>query len=108
MAKPGRGARQKGMNAEREVAKILSDYFGEDIKRVLLSGVRGEGDIELPGVHIEIKRQEQTLLKKWFAEEKPKAEAKGLPMALIHRKSREPWIVSMMLEDWMEIARDGI
>lgn len=108
MAKRGRSAKNKGSNAEREVAAILSDYFGEDIKRVLLSGVRGEGDVEVPRLHVEVKRQERTLLGKWFREELPKATKRGLPFALIHRRSREPWIVSMVLKDWMEIARDGI
>jgi hypothetical protein len=103
-----KGRRSKGSNAEREVAAILSDYFGEDIKRVLLSGVRGEGDVEVPRLHVEVKRQERTMLGKWFREEMPKALKRGLPFALIHRRSREEWMVTMTLEHWMEIARDGI
>lgn len=100
--------KQKGDNFERQVAGILSETLGFDCRRVLLSGARGEGDIEgIPDspVHLECKRQERLRLSEWFAHEKPKCGTK--PLALIHKASRSPIYVTMSLEDWCELFREA-
>ena len=75
---------------------------------MLLSGVRGEGDIEgIPDVHIECKRQERMRLTEWFTKEIVKAGNK--PMAVIHRPNRSPFtFVTMTIEDWSELFREAI
>lgn len=93
--------RQKGLNAERELAKILTKELGIEIKNNLLSGIRGEGDLDTPDLHFEVKRQETNKLSQWFKEEQPKALKRNLPFALAHKKNREPWLVTMPLEDWI-------
>jgi Holliday junction resolvase len=98
-------AKRKGDNFERQVAGLLADHLGLEIQRVLLSGQRGEGDIEgIPAVHIECKRQEQTRLSQWFEKEQPKANGKQL--AIFHKKSREPIMVTMLFKDWIELFRE--
>ena len=98
---------KKGSDFERAVAKVLTDCLGTDVQRVLLSGVRGEGDIQgIPAVHIECKRREQTRINEWYEHERGKAN--GKPMAIIHKKSREPIFVTMTLDDWMSLFREAI
>jgi hypothetical protein len=100
-------AERKGDNFERHVAGLLSESLGLDAQRVLLSGQRGEGDIRgVPAVHIECKRQEQTRLSQWFEHERHKAN--GKPLVIIHKKSREPIMVTMLIEDWIELFREEI
>jgi Holliday junction resolvase len=95
-------AKRKGDNFERQVAALLSESLGLDAQRVLLSGQRGEGDIQgVPFVHIECKRQEQTRLSQWFDHEQHKAN--GKPLVIVHKKSREPIMVTMILDDWIEL-----
>jgi hypothetical protein len=98
-------AKVKGDNFERQVAGLLADHLGPSVQRVLLSGQRGEGDIQgVPAIHIECKRQEQTRLSEWFEHEQHKAN--GKPLAIIHKKSRAPIMVTMLLNDWIELFRE--
>ena len=98
---------RKGSDFERQVAGILADELGLKAQRVLLSGIRGEGDIEgVPGIHLECKRQEQTRLATWFEKEQPKAD--GKPFCLIHKRSREPVFVTMELRDWIRLFREVV
>lgn len=106
--KQGIKVRNKGLNAERELAKLLSHELDIPITNNLLSGVRGEGDLDTPGLHSEVKRQETNKLDLWISEEQPKAEKRDLPFALFHKKNRKPWLVTMLLEDWIAFYRSYI
>ena len=94
--------RNKGLRAERELAKLLSERLNIPISNTLLSGIRGEGDLDTPGLHSEVKRQETTKLDLWIQEEQPKAEARRLLFALFQKKNRKPWLVTMLLDDWID------
>lgn len=98
--------KRKGDNFERHVAAILADELGVDTKRVLLSGVRGEGDIQGLPLHIECKRREQTRIGQWFKDEESKAN--GKPLLIIHKRSREPIFVTMTLQDWITLFREAL
>ena len=107
MARRGRSARRKGSDFERQVAGILADHLGANVRRVLLSGPRGEGDVEgIPAVHIECKRHERTRLAEWYRKESAKANSK--PFVLIHKRSGEPIFATMTLEDWIALFRKTI
>ncbi len=100
-------AKRKGDDFERQVAAILADELGFPVRRVLLSGARGEGDLEMDGespVHLECKRQERMRLSEWFAKEKAKTVK---PLALIHRQNRSPIYVTMTLSDWIALFREA-
>ena len=60
--------------------------------------------VGLPGVHIEVKRCEQVRLSEWMkqAERDSQHFKDGLP-AVFHRRSREPWRVTMNLADFMRL-----
>jgi hypothetical protein len=106
MASRGRSARRKGSDFERQVAAILADQLGAQVQRTLLSGIRGEGDIEGLPVHLELKRQEQTRLAKWYAAESPKAGRR--PFAIIHKRNGEPIFVTMEINDWIHMFRETL
>lgn len=100
----GRRSQAKGANGERELAAILRGY-GYDIQR---GGSLSFGEVPdlsgLCGVHIECKRCEQLRLSEWLRQAATDAErfGDGLP-AVFFRRSREPWVVCMKLEDWMRL-----
>ena len=58
----------------------------------------------LPGIHIEVKRCEQVRLSEWMqqAETDSKRFSDGMPV-VFHRRSREPWRVTMSLANFMDI-----
>lgn len=99
----GRAARQKGANAEREVVALLAEA-GYDVHRTPHSGALEwmKGDVVgFPGCHVEVKRHEALRIPEWCA--KAEAEAGGKPALLIFRRSREPWRVVMLLDDFLKL-----
>lgn len=100
----GKTSQRKGADGERELAAILREY-GYTIER---GGSLSFGEVPdltgLPGIHIECKRCEQVRLSEWMeqAERDGRYFKDGLP-AVFHRRSREPWRVTMNLADFMRL-----
>ena len=100
----GKASRNKGKAGEREVARLCRDY-GYDTTRGQQYSGRGEADVVgLPGVHIEVKRVERLNLH--AAMEQSIRDAKGDIPIVVHRMSREPWMVTMRFEDFMTMFRE--
>ena len=99
-------SRAKGAGGERELAKKLREY-GYDCRRgQQFSGANGDADVVgLPGIHIECKRVERLNLEDAMAQSRRDAREGEIPVVM-HRKTRSPWMVTMTLEDWMEIYRE--
>ena len=99
---PGKTSQRKGAAGERELAALLREY-GYDIKR---GGSLSFGEAPdlygLPGVHIECKRVERLNVPEAMKQAVRDAERfkNGAPV-LFHRRSREPWLVTMLLSDWI-------
>lgn len=89
-------SRQKGARGERELANILKSYgYKESRRGQQYCGSNGDADVVgLPGIHIECKRVEKLNLEKAMEQEKA---------VVFHRKDRKSWLVTMKLEDWMEL-----
>lgn len=98
-------SRDKGKRGELELAKILGCYGYETRRGQQYCGANGDADvIGLPGVHIECKRVEA--LNIYAAMEQSTADAKeGEAPAVFHRKNKKPWLVTMCLDDWMELFK---
>lgn len=100
----GKASQRKGADGERELAAVLREY-GYEIKR---GGSMSFGEVPdlvgLPGVHVEAKRCEQVRLSEWMkqAEKDSKRFRDGMPV-VFHRRSREPWRVTMNLADFMRL-----
>lgn len=101
--KRGKAARNKGASAERELVNYIRDTWGYDVHRGKV--FYHESDmVGLNGIHPEVKRQERLNLyeaMKQAIEEAGKRED-GLP-AVFHRRDRTGWLVTMQLEDWMDL-----
>ena len=94
----GKRSQRKGADGERELAAILREY-GYIVER---GGSMSFG--EVPGIHIGVKRCEQVRLSEWMqqAETDSKRFSDGMPV-VFHRRSREPWRVTMSLANFMDI-----
>ena len=100
-------AKRKGNQAERELLRILQEY-GVDAHR---NDQRYVGGIDNPdisvrmgpvSVHVECKRVERLQLAAALRQAHRDANGHALPV-VVHRRSREPWIVSMELTDLLEV-----
>lgn len=104
----GKSSQRKGADGERELAAVLQAH-GHDVIR---GGSLSFGDVPdllgLPGIHIEVKRVERLNLR--AAMEQAERDAgrfrDGVP-AVFHRSNRQPWLVTMRLEDWLKLYRGG-
>lgn len=98
-------SKRKGSRGENELANILKEY-GYDAKRMqqFAGGVDSPDVSGLPGIHIECKRVENLNIHKAYAQAERDADGQTIP-AVFHRRNREPWMVTLKLDDFMEIYR---
>ena len=97
--------KRKGKEGELELAHKLQEY-GYDTKRsVQYNGKDGQADVlGLPHIHIECKRVEK--LNIYDAIDQAKRDAKnGDKPTVFHRKNRCNWLVTMELDEFMEIYK---
>lgn len=100
----GRSSQRKGAAGERELAARLRDY-GYEIER---GGSLSFGEVPdlvgLPGVHIEVKRVERLNVPEAMQQAVDDSQRfkDGMP-ALFHRRNRQPWLVTLRLDDFMKL-----
>ena len=108
---PKINSKQKGARFERLLASKFREYGYDDARRTAqYCGNTGDASdvIGLPGIHVEAKHQEKMSLYEWMAQAKRDAEAGGgnrLP-AVFHKKNNAEILVTMELEDWMNLYRE--
>jgi hypothetical protein len=100
-------SRQKGAQAEREVAEWLRSQGVEARRGVQFSGGPGSPDVVhgLPGVHLEVKRTEALRLHEALAQAANDAPEGHTPVVL-HRKNRGRWVAILDAEDWLRLAKE--
>jgi Holliday junction resolvase len=98
--------KQKGKRGELELVKKLKEY-GYDCKRsVQYCGANGDADvIGLPRIHIECKRVERLNIDDAMLQA-IRDRREGEYPAVFHRKNNHEWLVTMRLNDWIEIYRE--
>lgn len=102
-SKKGRSSRNKGANGERELANLLRDTYGYEVRRGQC--FNHESDlVGLEGIHPEVKRVEKLNLENAMnqAIEESLKRHDGLP-TVFHRKNRGEWLVTMRLTDWIDL-----
>ena len=100
----GKRSRNKGKRRELELVHILNDN-GFDVRRGYV--FQHEPDIVgLEGFHIEVKGVESLNVRKALQQsiEDSKKRKDGVPL-LAWKKSNEPWTITLLLDDFMEIIR---
>ena len=99
-------SRQKGARGERELSHVLQQ-LGYDTRRgQQYSGANGDADVVgLPYIHIECKRVERLNIEDAMAQSKRDARSGEVP-TVMHRKNNCEWLVTLKLEDFIEIYRE--
>ena len=99
-------SRQKGARGERELATALRGYGYEARRGQQYSGKNGDADVVgLPHIHIECKRVERLNVEDAISQAKGDARQGELP-AVMHRKNNCEWLVTMRLDDWIQLYRE--
>lgn len=105
-------SKKKGARFERTLARIFRTEYGYDEARRTAQYCGKTGDasdvVGLPGLHIEAKHQETMRLYEWMSQAVRDAEAGGqkcLP-AVFHKKNNADILVTMRLDDFMNIYRE--
>ena len=99
----GKSSQVKGRNGEFELAKLIRDTWGYEVKRGQVFNHQSDM-IGLKGVHPEVKRVEKLNIHKAMeqAREESKKRLDGVP-CVFHRINREGWLVTMDLETFMDM-----
>ena len=101
----GKASQRKGAAGEKELRDYLQEHGYSGVQR---GGSMTFGTIAdlygLPGIHLEVKRVEALNLEKAMNQsiEDSKRMKDGKP-TVVHRKNRRPWMVTMLLDDWLEL-----
>lgn len=100
-------SKAKGARFERNLASRLREY-GYDCRRgQQYCGANGDADVVgLPGLHIEAKHQETMRLYEWMSQAKRDCEGTGRLPAVFHKKNNAAILVTMELEDFMNLYRE--
>lgn len=100
-------SKAKGARFERNLASRLREY-GYDCRRgQQYCGANGDADVVgLPGLHIEAKHQETMRLYEWMSQAKRDSEGTGRLPAVFHKKNNAAILVTMELEDFMNLYRE--
>jgi len=104
---PKINSRNKGSQGERELAGKLKEHGYDESRRTQQFCGKG-GDsadvIGLDGIHIECKRVEKLNIDNAMVQASDDHKPTTKP-AVFHRKNRKPWMVTMLLDDWMELYK---
>ena len=100
-------SKAKGARFERNLASRLREY-GYDCRRgQQYCGANGDADVVgLPGLHIEAKHQETMRLYEWMSQAKRDSKGTGRLPAVFHKKNNAAILVTMELEDFMNLYRE--
>ena len=101
-------SKQKGARFERQLASRFREY-GYDARRTAQYCGKTEDSadvIGLPGIHIEAKHQERMCLYDWMAQAKRDSDGTGRLPAVFHKKNNAEILVTMELDDFMQLYRE--
>lgn len=88
----GRSSQNKGKAGEREVADIIFYATGVKATRNLNQARNGGHDLDgVPGISVEVKRQEKLSINTWWKQCTRQATEAGLVPVLAYRQNRKPW-----------------
>jgi len=112
MATRGKGARAKGANFERDLAKYFNSHFQNmDAKRGL-GQTRGGGeeiaDVEIGHIHIEAKRHKKCNIKAALEQASTDSQNKDKFPVAITKDDRKPILVTMYIDDWINLFKSYV
>lgn len=96
-------SRQKGKRGELELKRKLNEHGYDTRRGQQYCGANGDADVVgLDGIHIECKRVEKLNLYDAMAQAKSDKHDGEKP-TVFHRKNNCKWLVTMELDDWIEL-----
>lgn len=99
-------SRRKGKVGELELSKKLREYGYNVHRGQQFCGANGDADvIGLDGIHIECKRVERLNIHDAMEQAKRDSKVEVKPV-VFHRKNNCEWLVTMRLDDWIELYRE--
>ena len=103
-------SKRKGSNAERELAAFLT-AMGHPAHRndQRFRGGYDNADVVAEGLeqyHFEVKRTERLNLGE--AMRQAEADCAGKIPVVAHRRNRQPWLVTLRLDDWLKGMKDHV
>ena len=105
MASRGKGARIKGAQFERDLAKMFSEKTPLEAKRGL-GQTRGGGsevsDIDMPVLHVEAKRHKRCNIKGALEQAIADSTNNGKIPVAITKDDRKDILVTMRFDDWLQ------
>lgn len=90
----GAASRTKGQTGERELAALLADLTGQDVRRRVRNHAGDDDLAGVPGWSIECKRYRATtpaLVSDWWLQAQRQAQAAGCEPVLLYRADRGQW-----------------
>lgn len=100
-------SRQKGAAGERELSHELAKYGFGTRRGQQFCGANGDADVVgVPGLHIECKRVERLNIYDAIKQALNDAREGDMPVVM-HRKNRQKWLVTLSLDDFMELWKEA-
>lgn len=102
-------SKAKGARFERTLASKFREHGYADARRTAqYCGNTGDASdvVGLPGLHIEAKHQETMRLYEWMSQAKRDSAGTGRLPAVFHKKNNAPILVTMELDDFMNLYRE--
>lgn len=97
-------SKRKGNDGERELCRFLTDSgFPAHRNDQMYVGGAGNPDVEAEGLeayHLEVKRVERLNVSE--AMRQAERDASGKIPAVVHRRNREPWLITLHLQDFLQ------
>ena len=97
-------SKQKGKAGELEFANLCKKHGYKDARRSQqYAGINNDDDVVgLPGIHVEVKRVER-LNVSLAMEQATRDKATSDKPIVAHRKNHEPWLITMLADDWFRL-----
>lgn len=101
-----KNSQRKGRDGEKELARILNEYGIDAAPGQALNFGTIPDVVGIPGIHVEVKRVERLNVDAAMCQAIRDSIkfGDGMP-ALFHRRNRQPWLVTMRLDDWIQLYR---
>ena len=101
-------SKDKGARFERSLASRLKEYGYTTRRKAQYCGNTGDASdvVGLPGIHIEAKHQERMCLYDWMSQAVRDSKDTGNLPAVFHKKNHADILVTMRLDDFMQIYRE--
>ena len=101
-------SKQKGARFERQLASRFRDHGFEARRTAQYCGNTGDASdvVGLEGIHIEAKHQERMQLYDWMEQARRDSAGTGRIPAVFHKKNNAEILVTMELNNWMQLYRE--